>query len=71
MKITYYQDQHGWWYQATSIKNLKEKYGLAGRALPMYEEEEDGSIYKVGYVIGDVWLAAYIPVRIKVTTWTR
>jgi hypothetical protein len=66
-KLTYYIDQEGDWYKATSIKQLKQKYDLKGKHLPLYEEDDDGHTYQVGYVIGDCWLTAFTPVRIKVS----
>ena len=52
-------DQYGgiWW--GRTRRDLKEQ--IPGRVSIMYEDYKDG-VYRVGYVIGRLWLKEYAPV---------
>lgn len=57
-----YIDQHGgqWW--AKTLKSLKKQIGT-GKVSKMYNDTKDGKTYHSGYVIGQLWLTAFIPYK--------
>ncbi len=57
-----YLDQYGHRYFASSLKELKAQ--VPGRVQKMYADKKDGTTVHVGYVIGDHWLNAFIPLEI-------
>lgn len=56
-----YVDQYGTKYYSKTLRGLKEGYYLPGKVSKMYREKDDGGIVHVGYVIGQLWLTAYVP----------
>lgn len=69
---TLYIDQYGNWFRAKTAKELRSQIGMGGsRISPMYQDKLDGSIVKVGYVIGCHWLSAYAPVTKLVAKGNR
>ena len=54
-----YISQYGDKFYAKTLKELREQ--VSGRCSIMYNDTRDGSTYRSGYVIGDLWLTAYIP----------
>lgn len=55
-----YIDQYGNHFFASTIKELKELVG-GTKASPMYIDKKDGSTVKVGVIIRNHWLTAYVP----------
>lgn len=65
MKVTkLYVSQYGGRYYAKTLKDLKAKVG-GGSVSIMYTDKKDGSTVKSGYVIGNLWLTAYVPFEVK------
>jgi hypothetical protein len=64
-KLAHFKDQYGYWYVASSLKELKSKYKLTGKVDKMYIVDE-GKTYHIGYVIGKLWLNVYFPLRTPV-----
>ena len=57
-------DQYGNTFRARTAKELRSQIGMGGsRITPMYQDKLDGSVAKVGYVIGQHWLSAFAPVE--------
>ena len=61
-KPTMYLNQYGQRFWARTVKELREIVG-GGRVRKMYCDKKDGSTFHVGYVIGQHWLSAYLPVE--------
>jgi hypothetical protein len=66
-KLTLYIDQYGQRYYAYTLKELKQKHYIPGKISKMYVNGKDGKTYHIGYVIGQYWLTAYIPIRQETT----
>lgn len=60
-KLTLFIDQHGQIVYARTTRELREK--IAGRINKMYITINDIT-YHVGYVVGNRWLSAYMPIMI-------
>ena len=54
-----YLSQYGDKFYATTLKELREQ--VRGRCSIMCNETEYGEVYRAGYVIGELWLMAYVP----------
>jgi DNA polymerase/3'-5' exonuclease PolX len=54
--ISQYSDK----YWARTLKELKEKVG-PGKVSIMYVDKKDGRTVRAGYVIGRLWLTAFMP----------
>jgi hypothetical protein len=54
-----YVSQYGDKFYAKTVKELREQ--VKGRCGKMYIDDIDGSACHVGYVIGSLWLTAYVP----------
>ncbi len=52
-----YIDQHNNVFYARSRKELNEQ--LPGKVQLMYCDKKDGTVLKIGYVIGHHWLTKY------------
>lgn len=65
MRVTkLYVDQYGNRFYASTVRELREQIaGGKSRVSIMYVDGKDGKTYRVGYVIGGHWLAAYVPER--------
>lgn len=56
-----YVSQYGDRYYVTSVKELCEELGYSAKsARRMFRDNKDGSTAHVGYVIGKLWLDAYL-----------
>jgi hypothetical protein len=64
MKGTFmlYIDQYGRRWGAKTLRGLKKQVG-SGKVSKMYCDTKDGTIYHTGYVIGQLWLTAYVPYK--------
>lgn len=62
-KLTLFIDQYGNRWEARSVLELRDKIG-GGRVSKMYVHDKSGNFYHVGYVVGDYWCQAFVPVRI-------
>jgi hypothetical protein len=60
-QVTLYVSQYGDRFYSYTLKELRSK--ISGRCSRMLVDGVDGEIYHVGYVIGDLWLTAYSPLR--------
>jgi hypothetical protein len=60
-QVTLYVSQYGERFYSFTLKDLRTK--ISGRCERMMADGVDGEIYHVGYVIGDLWLTAYSPLR--------
>lgn len=57
-----YIDQYGSKFYASTLKELRRQVSTGGnRVSIMYVDGTDGKTYRVGYVIGQHWLTAYVP----------
>jgi hypothetical protein len=59
-----YLDQSGYKYWAENLKELKKEvcpYTNYPKTSIMYQDKKDGTTVRVGYIISDHWLTAYIP----------
>lgn len=63
-KFNLFVDQYGTKFYARTLKELCEQ--IPGKVSKMYHESTDGTVYHVGYVIGQHWLNGYITYRGKV-----
>jgi hypothetical protein len=61
-KIMLYLDQFGNRFWAHSVRELRERIG-GGRVSKLYQDKRDGSAVHIGYVIGQHWLSAFVPVE--------
>ena len=59
-KLFLYVDQYGNRFQASTVRELREKVG-GGRVSKMYIDNKDGHTFHIGYVIGQHWLTAFEP----------
>lgn len=59
-------DQYGGRYWARTVEELRDNIG-GGKVSRMYCDGTDGKTYTVGYVIGQLWLSEFMPVRKEVT----
>ena len=56
-------DQYGCMYRADSVKSLVRAVGYGSpRVRRMFRSTPDGGMEHVGYVVGDRWCRAYLPV---------
>jgi len=62
-KFTVYLDQCGRTHTARTVRELRSK--IPGRMSKMYIDKADGTYRHVGYVIGRLWLSAYVPYECK------
>lgn len=61
---TLYIDQYGNKFTARTVRELRSQIGGGGsRVTRMYVDGNDGGVYHVGYVVGQHWLTAYVPMR--------
>ena len=58
-----YIDQYGQRFYAATVRELRTQ--IPGRCSKMYIDAKDGHSYHIGYVIGQLWLTKYAPVRVK------
>lgn len=58
---TLYRDQYGNTFMAATVKDLREQIG--GAVSKMYVDDKDGKSWHVGYVVGQHWCTAYVPLR--------
>ena len=49
--------------EARTVSELRDKIG-GGLVSKMYVNARSGNCYHIGYVIGNYWCTAYMPVRI-------
>lgn len=60
-----YLDQWGNRFYAKTLRELRLQIGTGGcRMSKMYRDKKDGTCVHVGYVIGQHWLTAYVPLEI-------
>lgn len=59
-----YIDQHGSKFWANLVKSLVEQIG-GGRVSKMLRDKQDGRTVHTGYVIGQHWLSAFVPVELS------
>ncbi len=57
-----YIDQYGGHYWARTVKELCAKLDRT-KVTKMYVDGIDGKSYHTGYVIGDLWLSCFTPMR--------
>jgi hypothetical protein len=60
-----YIDQYGSPFWARTIKELRHAVG-GGRVSEMYVDKMDGRTVHCGYVVGEHWLSAYVPLEREV-----
>ncbi len=61
-KSVLYIDQYDNHYWARTVKELRSKIGRGGsRVSTMYRDKKNGPPVRIGYVIGQHWLTAYVP----------
>ena len=60
-QVTLYISQYGDRFYSYTLKELRAK--IRGRCERMMVDGADGHVYHVGYVIGQLWLTAYAPIR--------
>ena len=59
-----YIDQYGQTFYANTLKDLRKQIGNGGSKISeMFQDRKDGSTVCVGYVIGQHWLTAYVPLE--------
>lgn len=59
-------DQYGYKYFARTRAELVKAvcpYTKSPKVSIMYQNKKDGSIVRVGYIVSDHWLTAYLPVE--------
>jgi hypothetical protein len=61
-KWVLYVDQYGNKFGAHSLKQLREQ--VSGRVSKMYVDKKVGGTVHCGYVVGQHWLTAYIPLEL-------
>ena len=61
-KLTLFIDQYGSRWEASTVKELQAMIG--GRVSKMYTDDKAGNRYHIGYVVGNLWCRAFVPVRI-------
>lgn len=60
-KTVLYLDQWGQRFYAKTVKELQEQVG--GKVSKMYIDGKDGKTYHTGYVVGQHWMTAFVPMR--------
>ena len=68
-QFLFYLDQYGYKYGAHTLKELKKEvcpYTKYPKTAIMYQDKKSGDTVRVGYIISDHWLTAYIPWEKKV-----
>ena len=58
-KLMLYIDQYGGKWYAKTVRELRQQ--IQGRCNKMYVDTKGGNTLHVGYVIGKLWLHAYVP----------
>lgn len=59
-----YIDQYGNRFWACTLKELRSQIGGGGsRVSTMYRDKKNGPPVRIGYVIGQHWLTAYVPLE--------
>jgi hypothetical protein len=61
-----YLDQYGQKYFCNKVSDLKNVHYLNGKIRRMYTDTKDGKTIHVGYVVGLLWLKAFIPYQSEV-----
>ena len=63
-KTTLFIDQYGGKWFANTVKDLQQQIG--GKVSKMYvDSASTDDVYHTGYVVGQLWLDAFVPVRVK------
>jgi len=57
-----YISQYGDPFWARTVRELREKVG-GGKITKMYVDKKDGGTVHCGYVIGNLWLSAFMPLE--------
>lgn len=60
-KTVLYLDQWGQRFYAKTVKELQEQ--VRGKVSKMYIDGKDGKTYHTGYVVGQHWMTAFVPMR--------
>lgn len=61
-----YVDQYGNKFYARTVKELRKQIANGGSRVSCMYRNRGNQVFKIGYVIGDHWLAAYKPLEEKV-----
>lgn len=59
---TLYVDQYGNYFFAKTVRELRSQIGGGGSRVSRMYRDIGGERFHVGYVVGQHWLAAYVPV---------
>lgn len=62
-KLMLYIDQYGNKWHARTVSELREQIG-GGKISKMYIDKADGRTVHIGYIVGQHWCRAYMPVEL-------